>query len=229
MKIYIDVGHGGKDPGAVADPYIEHELNKVVAQSLAKRLTEHGHLVKTEVGNLTVQQSAEASTVWGADLLISVHHNAGHGDRGEVIYSIDPDSKIFAGAIADGLKRAGQEVVKVYGRTNVTNQLDYYGILRYSKCPACIVEPCFIDNLTDRHLIDTLIKQKQVGECIAEGIADKYGRWEDIGTDITVVVKGKEVKGKLVAGATWVPLRETVTAMTPVIIWDAKTQTVEVK
>ena len=175
-KIYIDIGHGeGGDPGAVRDGFVEHDINCVVAMAIADELIYYGYKVKLEEGNLDIGNSARAANAWGADLLISVHHNAGGGDRGEVIYSIRSGSHKLASAIELGLKAAGQTQVKVYNKLNGARNADYYGILRISNMPAAIIEPAFLDNAEDRKLIDTLEKQKMVGKRIAESIIKVYG------------------------------------------------------
>lgn len=41
-KVFIGVGHGGKDPGAVAGGLQEKDINLVMALEMAKILTRHG-------------------------------------------------------------------------------------------------------------------------------------------------------------------------------------------
>lgn len=175
MKIYIDIGHGGTDPGAVNRNLIEHEMNMVTARACAERLQAHGHLVKVESGDLSISQSAKAANAFGADLLLSFHYNAGGGNRGEVIHSIRGGSERLAQAAAAGLKAAGQTSIRIYTKRNGEGTADYYGILRLSTMPAIIIEPCFIDNAADRTLADTPEKQKRIGCLIADAVAVEYG------------------------------------------------------
>lgn len=178
-KIYIDIGHGENcDPGAVNGWLIEHEMNKVTSQAIADELTYYGFNVKLEEGNLEIGESARAANVWGADLLLSVHHNAGGGQRGEVIHSIRNGSLKLANAIELGLKASGQNKVVVRTQVNGAGTADYFGILRLATMPAAIVEPAFIDNIEDRKLVDTPEKQRKMGKCIAESIAMVYGAKE---------------------------------------------------
>lgn len=175
-KIYIDLGHGENgDPGALSGNLKEHEMNIVTGTAMGERLVKHGYDVKIESGNLSITESAKAANYFGADLLYSQHYNAGGGDRGEVIYSIREGSDIFVNAIVTGLKNAGQTTVKTYPKLNKAGNADYYGILRCSRMPAVIVEPAFIDHADDRSIADTSVKQKYIGICIADAIADVYG------------------------------------------------------
>ena len=176
MKIYIDIGHGGNDPGAVSGNFIEHQMAIVTGMAMADRLMAHGHQVKVEPGDLSITDSAKAANAFKADMLLSVHYNAGGGDRGEVIYSWKRGSVLLANVVADGLKAAGQSVVRVYrSKANSVGNAEYFGVLRAATMPAVIIEPAFIDNSIDRQLVDSIDKQKKMGVHIADAIADSYG------------------------------------------------------
>ena len=182
MKVYIDIGHGERgDPGAVSGSFVEHQMNIKVAHAFANRMQQHGWEVKVEQGNLEMGDSARAANNFGADLLLSFHFNAGGGDRGEVIYSWEPGALELANAVAEGIKRAGQTEVRVYkSKANSSGTAEYFGILRVSKMPAVIVEPCFIDNPVDRQIADTDEELKHIGYCIADALAEYYGGEEMI-------------------------------------------------
>lgn len=175
IKIYIDIGHGERgDPGSVHGKLVEHQMAIITANALADELRYYGYIVKVEQGDLEIGDSARAANAWGADLLISVHYNAGGGDRGEVIYSIRQGSLKLAETLTLGLKAAGQTSVKLYTRTNSIGK-DYYGILRISTMPAVIVEPAFLDNATDIEIADTAEEQRLIGKHLAESIVKVYG------------------------------------------------------
>lgn len=175
MKIWIDIGHGGKDPGAVSGSFIERDINVVYAQAMARALLQYGADVRVEQGALSIIESAAQANIWPADLLISCHVNAGGGDRGEVFFSKKDGSSRLAQAVANGLKAAGQTTVSISYKANSTNTAEYYSILRNSKMPGVIIEPCFIDNIEDRKIIDAVDKQGLLGRCIAEAIVREYG------------------------------------------------------
>ena len=175
VRVYIDIGHGGKDPGAVSGNFVEHQINKVTGNALAEKLIQYGFEVLIEQGNLELTTSARLANSFGADLLLSCHYNAGGGKRGEVIYGWKNGSLELANVVADGLRNIQSEVRVYKSKANSTNTAEYFGVLRAANMPCVIIEPAFIDNITDQQLIDTIDKQKYIGYCIADAIAKKYG------------------------------------------------------
>ena len=75
-KIYIDAGHGGKDPGAVANGLKEKDLNLKVALFLGKYLKEYGCEIKytrtTDIQKLNSVSTKEENE-WGANLFVSIN------------------------------------------------------------------------------------------------------------------------------------------------------------
>ncbi len=180
MKIFIDPGHGGIDSGATYKGLIEKEMNLVTSLALGEYLQQYGIDVKysrtTDI-YLSLTHRAGLANEWGADYFISVHYNAGGGDRGEVIHSVYAGKgQVLAMHISDEMKAIGQSVIRVYSRPSTKNaNLNYYTVIQDTKMPAIITEGCFIDNDLDRQIADTPEKQKAMGVAIAKGILSFLG------------------------------------------------------
>jgi len=238
MDFYEDIGHGetinGRaDPGAVNGSLVEHQINIVVGKALADRLIEHGHNVKIEPGDLTINASAQAANAFGADFCISCHENAGGGDRGEVIYSWDDKALALAKVVAVGLTNAGQTKVNVVKcPANTAGTAEKFGMLRIPKMPAIIIEPCFIDNALDRQLVDTVEEQKHVGICIADAIAAVYGsalKEDDYVSDVKIVAGGKIMTGVILKdGRSYAPVRELAESLGCKVGWNEALRTVTI-
>jgi N-acetylmuramoyl-L-alanine amidase len=80
-RICIDPGHGGSDTGAEANGLIERDLNLEIACRVEALLDDNGHDVfKTRASNdtsVSLGRRAEMSVTEGADLFVSIHHDAG--------------------------------------------------------------------------------------------------------------------------------------------------------
>ena len=77
MKIFIDPGHGGNNPGAVgANGLREADVNLDVALRLGRILTEWGYEImysRTEDATVSLSQRANMANNWGADYFVSVY------------------------------------------------------------------------------------------------------------------------------------------------------------
>ena len=79
MRIVVDPGHGGKDPGAMRNRMREKDWNLAVGKELARLLQKGGFEVKLTRDNDTFIALSERSRIannFKADLFVSVHTNA---------------------------------------------------------------------------------------------------------------------------------------------------------
>jgi len=176
-KVFIGVGHGGSDPGAVK--YIkEADANLTMALACADVLKAHGVEVKlsrTKDENDDINEEIRECNAYAPDLAIDVHNNAGGGDGFEVYHSINGGKgKTLATNIEAEIKAIGQNSRGVRTRKN-SKGADYYAFIRSTKCPAVICEGVFVDNATDADIADTVAEQKEFGKAYARGILKTLG------------------------------------------------------
>lgn len=175
-KVYIDPGHGGYDDGAVK--YVtEDKVNLVMALACRDYLKAHGVEVKmsrtTDTGT-SINTMASAANKWGADLVVSIHNNAGGGDGFEVFHSIAGGTgKTLAKNIEAEVKKLGQNSRGL--KTKKGQSGDYFGMIRLTDAPAVICEGAFVDNKKDAALIDTKAEQQAFGYAYARGILKTLG------------------------------------------------------
>ena len=77
--VVIDPGHGGKDPGAVANGIREKDVNLSISILLAQKLKKDGfdaRLTRDKDIYLTLQQRTDLANKWNADVFVSIHANA---------------------------------------------------------------------------------------------------------------------------------------------------------
>lgn len=177
-KVYIDAGHGGSDPGAVKY-VVERDVNLVMAQACNEYLKVHGvETMMSRTSNnrgTSINSMAEAANKWGADLVMSLHNNAGKGDGVEIYYSIAGGTgKVLAQNIEAEIKKLGQNSRGCKTRKG-SNGSDYYGMIRLTNAPAVICEGAFVDNATDVKIIDTTAEQKAFGYAYARGALKTLG------------------------------------------------------
>ncbi|QVY63002.1 N-acetylmuramoyl-L-alanine amidase family protein [Cytobacillus gottheilii] len=168
VKVYIDPGHGGLDPGAIGNGLLE----KVLTLSISKRISEiliadyDGVTVKlsrTGDQTLSLSQRTNDANAWGADLFLSVHINAGGGTGYEdFVYTT-------AGTKEASIQNAihSEVMSRIPGVTDRGKKKANYHVLRESKMPAVLTECLFIDKAADA----ARLKEASFIEALAQGHA----------------------------------------------------------
>lgn len=177
-KVFLGVGHGGSDPGAVANGFMEKDLNLTIALSCNEELVRHGVTVqmsRTKDENDTLTDEIKECNTFNPDLAVDIHNNAGGGDGVEAYYHYKGGmSKTLADNIIGEIVAIGQNSRGAKIKKNAAGQ-DYFGFIRETNPPAVIVECAFVDNANDIKIIDTNAEQKAMGVAIAKGILKTLG------------------------------------------------------
>lgn len=181
-KVYIGIGHGGSDAGAVSGGLKEKDLALVTGLACYNTLKRHG--VNAKISRTTDKDSTIASKVKECnafagelDYCLDIHYNAGGGDGCEVYYFHDSEySKSLAEDIIAGIKTTGQNSRGVKTKTYTENgrTYDYFGMIRDTVPIAVLVECAFMDT-SDIQIANTKAKQEAMGVAIAKGILKHLG------------------------------------------------------
>lgn len=198
--VVIDPGHGGEvDTGAMAPTGVtEKQLNLAVAEMSRWILRLRGiDAVLTRTGDY-------ASRLWvrsnladalGADVLVSVHHNAPTPPPSEApgieifIQKESPDSARLGGILWEETRRglgrfdiawAAADDAGVMTVLN-TRGNDAYGMIRHPKTPAVLVELGYISNRAEAELHQRPAYTWYAALAVADGIS-RYLETEDPGS-----------------------------------------------
>ena len=178
MKVFLGVGHGGSDPGAVANGVKEKDLNLSIALACRDELKRHGVEVKlsrVKDEDDTLSEEIKECNAFAPDLAVDIHNNAGGGDGAEVFHHHGGGKgKTLAENILAEIVKVGQNSRGAKVRKNSQGK-DYYGFIRETSCPAVIVECAFVDNASDLKMLATESDRQKVGRAIAKGILKTLG------------------------------------------------------
>lgn len=173
VKVFLGIGHGGSDPGAVANGLREKDINLVIGQACRAELERHGVTVlmsRTKDENDTVNDVVKECNAFKPDLAADIHVNAGGGNGFEAYYHHKGGmSKTLAANIEKEVKALGQNSRGLKTKLNSAGN-DYFGFIRSISAPAVILEGAFIDNKADIAFIDTVAEQQALGRAYAHGI-----------------------------------------------------------
>lgn len=172
VKIMLDPGHGGNDPGAVGNGLQEKNVVLDICKRIESKLKQYEgvevRLTRTNDTFLTLTQRSALANQWRADYFTSVHINAGGGQGYEDF--------IFNGNVsAATVSRQtimNAEVVKSTGFNNRGRKRANFAVLRTTNMPAILTECGFIDNTRDANNL----KNPNFLDRIAEGHVQGFVR-----------------------------------------------------
>lgn len=197
--IVIDPGHGGSDPGAVANNLKEKDYSLLISKYMYDRFKELGVPVKlTRDTDITLSPRERTNKIKsfygdGKDVIvISNHLNAGGGDGAEVIYALRNSSNLSK-KILNELEKEGQNIRKYYQLRLPSNpSKDYYFMHRDTpNNETVIVEYGFIDSPGDD--VEQIKRNyKEYAEAVVRAVADYKGikYTAPLGSDYYTVKKG---------------------------------------
>lgn len=179
-KVFIGVGHGGSDSGAVAGGMKESEVNLQMALGMKAELERHGVIVgmsRMKEENDPLTEEIKEANAFKPDVAVECHNNAGGGDGFEVFRQTNKyanQSLKLAQLIEKRVKAVGQNSRGIKTKLN-SSGADYFGWLRQVQAPSVLCEGFFLDNVKDRADFDTAAKQKALGVAYAHGVLDYLG------------------------------------------------------
>ena len=171
MKIFIDPGHGGSNPGAIGvNGLFESVVTLDVAKRLGRILSSNGYSVnysRTTDTNVSLSERARLANVWGADYFVSIHCNS------------NPNPNI--GGTSTYYYRAGTtaESLAIVVNTNMVRMTELrdigtfaanFAVLRLTRMPAILTELAFLSNEREAALLAESSFRENCAIGIANGI-----------------------------------------------------------
>lgn len=187
ITLAVDPGHGGDDPGAVGVGGLqEKDINLAVCQALRRSLERRGgRVIMTREADNSVAarhedelaQRVEVGRAGGADLFISVHHNArpriddARIASGVFVYYYQLWSAALARALVDPTANAQSQRVRAYVFRS-------FAVTRQTTVPSVLVEVGFLSNPDEEQKMRAADYADRVGEAIAAGVEQFFAERE---------------------------------------------------
>ncbi|WP_176555702.1 N-acetylmuramoyl-L-alanine amidase [Virgibacillus ndiopensis] len=194
MKLYLDPGHGGSDPGAGGYGLQEKDITLDIALRIRNILTndyENADVRMSRTSDVykSLNQRTNDANAWGADYFLSIHCNAFNGSAQgyeDYIYSGLSDSS----TTANYQNIIHAEVIKVNQLSNRGKKKANFHVLRESTMPALLTENGFIDNAHDSSLMKNSSWRQKVAQGHVNGLAKAFNlqrKQEDSGTIYKII------------------------------------------
>ncbi|QNS22088.1 N-acetylmuramoyl-L-alanine amidase [Bacillus halotolerans] len=167
VKIFIDPGHGGSDPGATGNGLQEKTLTLQIALALRTILTNEYEGVTVLLSRTS--DRTNAANNWGADFFLSIHINSGGGTGFE--------SYIYPGVGAPTTTYQSEihsEVIQAVDFSDRGKKTANFHVLRESSMPALLTENGFIDTVTDANKLKTSSFIQSLARGHANGLEQSF-------------------------------------------------------
>ena len=169
--VFIDPGHGGKDPGAIGLSGIqEKDVILPISQYVAQYLQQQGiqtMMARTSDYFVSLQGRTDMANRAGADLFVSIHANAMGAGRADIsgleVYYFGNRG------LADTIHRSILRTVNIKDRR--VRKARFY-VLRNSRMPSTLVEVGFVTGYEDSAKLTNPTYQRQMAQAIARGIIE---------------------------------------------------------
>lgn len=213
MRIAIDPGHGGSDPGAVGNGLQEKDITLAISLEVARLLRAAGQTV-TLTRETDQYVGLIAARTPAADISISIHVNAGGGQGLETwvsLFNRPAESRRLGQAIQDGILRQVPFVDRgLKTRKNSAGTADYLYMLRQPPGVAVLVECGFIDSAVDAEILRRPENLTKIAQGIANGVMVYMAKGViDVALDKWMIDGGQaalkylEARGMVLNAADW--------------------------
>lgn len=179
--IIVDAGHGGYNPGAVANGSIEAENNLAVALLLADKLTEAGaNVVMTRTSDravaqnkTTLQAELQARVTIAeqheGDIFVSIHSNANDNQKieGAMTFYHNDSSRTLAEAVQKNL------VYRTKANDKGVQTARFY-VIRHTTMPSVLIEMGFVTNPKEARRLTESVYRERLADGIYEGIEEYF-------------------------------------------------------
>lgn len=169
-RLVLDPGHGGTDPGVVADGITEADMVWDLASRLEGRLTALGvqtWLTRGPATGASDEQRAQLANDVGADLVLSLHVDGFSSLRANGVaayyYGAGESSSTIGERLADLAQR---ELVARTGMCDNRIHGKSWALLRLTRMPAVRIEVGYLTSATDR----SLLLDGKLRDTVAEGL-----------------------------------------------------------
>ncbi|MNO15533.1 Sporulation-specific N-acetylmuramoyl-L-alanine amidase [compost metagenome] len=232
-KVWLDAGHGGKDPGATGHGLQEKDIVLALSLAIKDKLENEYEGVQVILSRSTdvfleLKDRTNKANAVGADLLVSIHCNAGGGAGGFESFR-HTSASIASAELQHALHAEIMNALKPYNVNDRGQKTGNLHMVRESKMPSILTENLFIDVKNDA---DKLKRSEVINAIISGhvlGIVKHLGlqkKKEASPTGTTVIVNGKKIDDvKLIDNLTYVPLRAVSEALGATVKWNNDTKT----
>lgn len=169
LKIILDAGHGGKDPGAVGF-VVEKEVTLTIVKSLSYIFSQQkikSIYTRSDDTFVSVRDRYLFANRIGGDLFLSIHCNSAASSAGQ-----GTETYYYSGKYKPLASKINSGMVDLFGTKDRGVKTAKFAVIRKTVMPALLLELAFVSNPKDGQVLNRLLDERQLRIDFAERIAD---------------------------------------------------------
>ena len=164
-KVFIDIGHGGEDSGAIGRLFNEKEYNLIIGNKVIDKLKNYNCEVfysRNTDKTVSLEDRVKLSDKYNCDIFVSIHCNSSPNTSatGFESFSYNGNSELQ--------NRLHKEVIKDLPLVDRGMKTANFYVLRETNAKAVLLELGFISNLNDSGILNANVES--VANSIVRGI-----------------------------------------------------------
>ncbi|TFJ91254.1 peptidoglycan-binding protein [Lentibacillus salicampi] len=181
VKIFLDPGHGGHDPGGQGYSLNEKDVVLDIALATENVLSQNYAGVEVKLSRTTdtfveLEDRAQMANNWGADYFVSIHNNAFTGAAHGF------ESYIYNGNVSSNTIEKQNQIHQyianeLSARNNISDRgkkTANFNVLRNTAMSAILLELLFIDNWSENTLLQSSSFRAELSKITADAIAHAF-------------------------------------------------------
>lgn len=177
--VVIDAGHGGKDPGALANGLVEKTLNLQITYYLKEMLDEDGtvQVYYTRLDDVypTLQERCDLANEIDADFFLSIHNNAFNPSEKGTETLFFPWNDPNALSSPDLAEIVHKNIIDMTGNHDRgMKSRENLFVLKNTTMPAVLIEGAFLTNTGDAAKLKEDLYLRTVAEAIYKSIIETF-------------------------------------------------------
>ena len=175
--IFVDAGHGGNDPGAVANEVQEKDVVLPITLKLGQALQSMGYTVyytRTNDIEIDLEPRVAAAERVNADVFVSIHANSldSRNSRVNGVETFHSRGSTVGRELAYYVQ---SQIISETGATDRNVKAAGFYVIAKTSMPAILVETGFLTNPAEARNLNSPDYQKRMADAIARGI-DQFMR-----------------------------------------------------
>lgn len=173
IKVVIDAGHGGYDPGCMTEGYKEKDITLDIAKRVRVLLEKAGitvYMTRSGDDTLSLKERTDFTNTMNVDAFVSIHVNSSTSSGPEGI-----DTHWYTNQSIPLARKIQSCIINRVPAIDRGIKKNMFYVIHHTEVPAVLVEIGFISNPSERCQLISVNRKQNTAQGIADGVLQFLG------------------------------------------------------